>query len=183
MIRSNHLMSLFLILSLIGGSLLQLTVPALSASEREKSGVTKTDGNHDNPKDEEKGLRFRLSQGVDQPEARPTSNLAPAVPLSEDETANVLKRLPPIKTEASDETEFALRERSLPPPNTGKTIPVSFPASENISRPETTATGPLEVVRCAPVGDVPLAPNLSITFSQPMVAVTSRSKRSSSKRK
>ena len=32
--------------------------------------------------------------------------------------------------------------------------------------------GPLEVLRYAPEGDVPLAPNLSVTFNQPMVALT-----------
>src|SRR5205085_3112338 len=41
-------------------------------------------------------------------------------------------------------------------------------------RPDQTTVGPLEVVRYSPEGDVPLAPNLSVTFSQPMVAVTSQ---------
>jgi len=34
--------------------------------------------------------------------------------------------------------------------------------------------GPLEVVRQSPEGDVPIAPNLSVTFSQPMLAVSSQ---------
>ena len=36
------------------------------------------------------------------------------------------------------------------------------------------ATKPLEVLRWMPEGEVPLAPELSVTFSQPMVAVTSQ---------
>src|SRR5262249_31366254 len=36
-----------------------------------------------------------------------------------------------------------------------------------------TEAGPLEVLRHAPDGDVPIAPHVSLTFSQPMVAVTS----------
>ena len=59
--------------------------------------------------DEDEGLRFRLSEGTDQPEVRPATNLAPATSLSNAETEAVLKRLPPIKSETSDETDFALR--------------------------------------------------------------------------
>ena len=36
-------------------------------------------------------------------------------------------------------------------------------------RPDAAPAGPLEVLRRMPEGDVPLAPHLSITFSQPMV--------------
>ena len=41
------------------------------------------------------------------------------------------------------------------------------------ARPDAAAAGPLEVLRRMPEGDVPLAPHLSITFSQPMVALDS----------
>src|SRR5450432_947572 len=85
--------------------------------------------------DEEEGLRFRLSQAMDQPEAQPTSKAAPTTMLSDVETANILKRLAPIKAENVDEQEFAGRERSLPPPRTGQTISVSFPPADNIAPP------------------------------------------------
>src|SRR5205807_5587690 len=49
-----------------------------------------------------------------------------------------------------------------------------FPAPSEMARPEQTASGPLEVVRYSPAGEVPIAPNLSVTFSQAMVAVTSQ---------
>jgi uncharacterized protein YfaS (alpha-2-macroglobulin family) len=173
MVRFNRLISLVLVLSLTCGSFLQLSVNALGASERNLKGVVTTASN-DVAKDVQKGLRFRLSQGIDQPESRPASNLAPTTSLSENETENVLKRLPAIKIEASDEQEFALRDRSLPPPRTGKIINVAFPPAENISSPETKEAGPLEVLRYAPEGDVPLAPQLSVTFSQPMIAVSSQ---------
>jgi uncharacterized protein YfaS (alpha-2-macroglobulin family) len=124
--------------------------------------------------DKEEGLRFRLSEAAEQPEARPVTNAVPATPLSDSETEAILKRLPPIKTEASDETEFALREKSLPPPRTGTTVMQPFPAPNQMATPEQTTTGPLEVVRYSPEGDVPIAPDLSVTFSQPMVAVTSQ---------
>ena len=126
-------------------------------------------------KDENKGLRFRLSQGAEQSESATASNVATASPLSDSETQNVLKRLPPIKAEATDEQDFALREKSLPPPRTGQTINISFPPPVPTSLPDiATASGPFEVLRFSPEGEVPIAPQLSVTFSQPMVAVTSQ---------
>jgi uncharacterized protein YfaS (alpha-2-macroglobulin family) len=120
------------------------------------------------------GLHFRLSEGAEQPEARPATNLVPSTSLSDVETEAVLKRLPPIKSETSDETEFARRAQSLPPPRTGITVMQPFPAANELAAPDSTPAGPLEVVRYSPEGEVPIAPNLSVTFSQPMIAVTSQ---------
>lgn len=128
----------------------------------------------DEETDQEKGLRFRLSEAPGQPEARPISTVANATPLSDAETQAILRRLPPIKTEPSDEADFALREKSLPPPRTGQTIKQSFPAPGEMTRPDQTMAGALEVIRYSPEGEVPIAPNLSVTFSQPMVAVSSQ---------
>src|SRR5205085_3490097 len=90
------------------------------------------------------GLQFRLSEGVGQPERQDKVTQAPATHLSESEIQNVLKRLPPVKAEAGDDQEFAMRDRSLPPPRTGKTINVSFPSSEPAPTPEQAAAGPVE---------------------------------------
>ncbi len=119
------------------------------------------------------GLRLRLSEGAERPSAQPTVPLAPASPLSEAETQAVLNRLPPLPAAAGDVEEFALPKESLPPPRTGKTVEEPFPPPATPEAPETGEAGPLEVVRYAPEGDVPLAPYLSVTFSQPMVALTS----------
>ncbi|HWT03872.1 MAG TPA: DUF6049 family protein, partial [Pyrinomonadaceae bacterium] len=119
------------------------------------------------------GLQFRLSQGAGQPEARANAPVADAARLSDAEVQSVFKRLPPVKAEQGDQQDFALRDKSLPPPRTGRTVNVSFPSSEPVPTPERSAAGPLEVLRFSPEGEVPLAPQMSITFSQPMVAVTS----------
>jgi len=119
------------------------------------------------------GLKFRLSEGTegaDRREALPTPQTSP---LSDDAVNNLLRRLPPIKTDPDDETGFAMRDRSLPPPKTGETINSAFPPADGGEKPEPTATGVLEVVRFAPEGELGLAPHLTVTFSQPMVAVTS----------
>ena len=122
-----------------------------------------------------KGLRFRLSEGKEQPAPQTETPVAQAKRLSDSEAENILKRLPPVKAEAGDEQDFALRERSLPAPRTGKIINAVFPQPVEMAAPDVAANAaPLEVLRHSPEGEVPLAPQLSVTFSQPMVAVTSQ---------
>ncbi len=120
------------------------------------------------------GLRFRLSEAPEQAEKRAINKVAVATVLSAAETEKILNRLPAIAAEPTDEAAFALRERSLPPPRTGRTIEQAFPPPIPIAAPEEKNVGPLEVLRFSPEGDVPIAPNLSVTFSQPMVAVSSQ---------
>src|SRR5713226_1215809 len=138
------------------------------------SSSNQTTSSDDEGADKEEGLRFRLSEAPGQPEARPVSKVAKATMLSDAETQAILSRLPPIKAEPSDEAEFALREKSLPPPRTGATLLQPFPAPNEMAGPDQKATGPLEVVRYSPEGDVPIAPSLSVTFSEAMVAVSSQ---------
>src|SRR5947209_8182935 len=164
-------LSLSLILFTFLGS-----IPKINAAPTSKSSVSESDADEDDTQNGDSvknGLQFRLSEGAGQPERKGDVNVAPAARLSEGEIQNVLKRLPPVKAESGDDQEFAMRDRSLPPPRTGKTINVSFPSSEPQPTPEQKTAGPLEVLRFAPEGDVPIAPQLSITFSQPMVDVTS----------
>ena len=87
--------------------------------------------------------------------------------------ARLLSRVPPLVEQALDHEPFALRDGSLPPPRTGRTVADVFPPPAAREGIDVTPAGPLQVVRRGPEGDVPLAPSLSVTFSQPMVAVTS----------
>jgi uncharacterized protein YfaS (alpha-2-macroglobulin family) len=121
----------------------------------------------------EKGLRFRLSEGVEKSEPPADNNAALATRLPESEAQQILERVPPIKSEDTDEQDFALRDRSLPPPRTGQTISAAFPPPVPSTLPDQVSSGPLEVLRVSPEGEVALAPQLSVTFSQPMVALTS----------
>lgn len=122
------------------------------------------------------GLRFRLSEGTEKIEApAPTPAVAAATSLSEVETRKLLARLPALKLEEEDTVAFKLRERSLPPPRAGETIQAAFAAPTSNAPPAPTNTNALlEVTRFAPEGEVTLAPMLSVTFSQPMVAVSSQ---------
>jgi hypothetical protein len=118
------------------------------------------------------GLRFRLGEGSEETVAPGKISRVPAEPLADAETRAVLRRLPPFAAEP-EARDFALREGSLPPPRTGKTIQDAFPPPVPVAAPEAAEAGPLSVLRHTPGGDVPLAPSLSVTFSQPMVAVSS----------
>jgi len=120
------------------------------------------------------GLKFSLSEGVEGAENRETPEPANADPLSQGETSNLLNRLPKIITEDGDKTDFAKRAGSLAAPKTGKRIPVKFPVSETRDAPNVNNDQALEVTRFSPEGDVALAPDLSVTFSHPMVSVTSQ---------
>ncbi len=122
----------------------------------------------------ENGLKFRLSEGAagvgNRSVTPPTSGEA----LSENQTSNLLKRLPEIKPDKSDQTDFAKRAGSLPAPKTGKTINVRFPSDEGRGTSKVNTGNVLDVMRYSPEGAVNLAPDLNVTFSQPMVAVSSQ---------
>lgn len=119
------------------------------------------------------GLGFRLSNAddeADRPRARTTS---PSTPLAAADAKKMAARLPPLKAEPDDAKDFAMRAKSIPAPRPGKTVTEPFPPPPGPPPATPPAAGPLTVERHAPEGAVTLAPNVSLTFSQPMVAVTS----------
>jgi uncharacterized protein YfaS (alpha-2-macroglobulin family) len=120
------------------------------------------------------GLTFRLSEGQEGAETREKQQLPPTDPLSESDASGLMKRLPAIKAEPDDVTDFAKRAGTLPAPKTGKMIPVKFPSDDQRGTPKVNPGTSLEVVRYSPEGEVSLAPDLNVTFSQPMVAVSSQ---------
>ena len=160
MIRLRHHISLLLLICLVTANVAPFGAPVLAKTKLAHGREDSSSAKDRELKNQSQGLRFRLSQAADQPEAVATPNITATEPLSESETANILSRLPPMKADASDEQEFKVRERSLPPPRTGKTISVAFPAVQNVAPPETGSRGLLEIVRYSPEGDVALAPNL-----------------------
>jgi alpha-2-macroglobulin len=119
------------------------------------------------------GLLIRLSNADPAAADREPTTLAEATPLDPAQTTKVLDRLPKLAAEPGDQQDFAMRKGSLPPPRTGATVLGAFPPKPVTAGATPRPKGPLSVVRFAPEGDVPLAPHLSVTFSHPMVAVTS----------
>ena len=117
------------------------------------------------------GLQMALSEGAETAATPAPALVAVAQPLPADQVQAILDRLPPLTPAPADTTEFAVRATSLPAPRTGVTVLDTFPPPATPTPPE-PAAGPVELLRYAPQGDVPLAPYLSVTFNQPMVALT-----------
>lgn len=114
------------------------------------------------------GIGFRLRNADPAPDVRPAA--PPATKLSDAEIQRLLARLAPLKPEPGDAKSFALRGKSLPPPRPGNTESKPFPPAESSPAPS-VSRGPLTVTRKQPAGDVPLAPFLAVSFSEPMVAL------------
>lgn len=131
------------------------------------------------PDENTKGLQFRVSEvhaaaGEDSPEA-PS---APSVPLSDEQLRQLFSGLPPIEPLADDRQPSALRDSSTPPPRSGETVLPAWPPEGEVELPEAEAgdqsEGELRVLRHSPEGEVQLAHQLSITFSQPMITISSQ---------
>ena len=104
-------------------------------------------------------------------ESSPTPSQGDGEELSDAEIRAVIDRLPPWDVDDTGAADFRRPVDSLPPPRTGETVDRPFPAGPDIEAP-VVDPGPLEVLRAQPEGDVDLAPFISITFSQPMVPLS-----------
>ena len=117
---------------------------------------------------------FTLSEG--QPDwdggaARPPR--AQTTPLMPEQLRTLLGRLPPVQEQEGDVEQVRLPDQSLPPPRPGVEAALPFPPPQAAALPDDLANTALTVLRFSPQGDVPLAPQLSVTFNQPMVPLTS----------
>ncbi|KAA3645374.1 MAG: hypothetical protein DWQ07_12970 [Chloroflexi bacterium] len=120
------------------------------------------------------GLTITLSEGQSQPQDIVPVTLAQGVPLTDEEIQAILDRVPALETEPGDVTDFNFPVDLLPPPLTGETIEEAFPPPD-LLEPVTVSAGPLEVLRFAPEGEVPIAPFINVTFNQPMVPLATLS--------
>ena len=82
----------------------------------------------------------------------------------------ITARLPVWQDNGTQQQSFRWPIQSSPPPRTGETINEPFPPTET-TPVEPVDNGPLKVLRYQPIGDVPIAPYIAITFDQPMVSV------------
>lgn len=119
--------------------------------------------------DESPGFQVNLGPGQSEPDQAEGVPIATSEPLTEDEIQQVLMRMPSLIVDSSDQVDFNLPAEPIPPPRTGDTIEEPFPLPETTAAPTEVTAGPLEVLRYAPEGEIPLAPFLNVTFNQPMV--------------
>ncbi len=93
----------------------------------------------------------------------------PGEPLTPAEIDAILARLPVLPEQPDLQSEFKIAQQPIPPPRAGETITEPFPPEPDIvSQPE-VESGPLQVLRFSPEGEIPIAPFISVTFNQPMV--------------
>jgi len=122
--------------------------------------------------EEEAHLRISLSKGQQQTGVEESVPLATGEPLDDSEVNAIFDRLPDLTSAPSDVEDFNLPDRPLPPPRTGEVVDEPFPPPPVDVTPPAVAEGPLEVLRYAPEGEIPIAPFLNVTFNQPMVPLT-----------
>jgi uncharacterized protein YfaS (alpha-2-macroglobulin family) len=117
------------------------------------------------------GLIIHLSDGQDVPAV--IDQLVPVrgEALTDEEIQAIIDRLTPWVEDQDLGVDFRLPDAILPPPVTGDTIPETFPTSLELAGPEPVFGEELEVLRYAPEGEVAIAPFISVTFNQPMIAL------------
>jgi uncharacterized protein YfaS (alpha-2-macroglobulin family) len=112
-----------------------------------------------------------LSEGQAQPQIIETLPVTYGEPLTDEEIQRILNRLPNIGSEPDDQVDFKIPEEPIPAPLTGETITEQFPPPPILLEPKPEVSGPLEVLRYAPEGEISIAPFINITFNQPMVPI------------
>ncbi len=115
------------------------------------------------------GIDVELSDGQSRPQTVDALPVATGEALSSDEIGSLLARLPDLWVAPVDQADFNLPQDVLPPPRPGNTVKETFPPLETEPTPGAIEAGPLQVLRFAPEGEIPIAPFISITFNQPMV--------------
>lgn len=122
------------------------------------------------------GLVIELEDGVPPPPPEVEAAPAPKIDmraLSADEAKPLIARLPAIGAKDGDVKRFALRASTRKLPLSGAQTKGVFPPKIDRPKPPKPKIPPLRIERVQPTGEVGLAPHVSVTFSQPMVPVSS----------
>ena len=94
--------------------------------------------------------------------------------LTEAEAAALLHRVPELSAGQRPPSSLSLPTARRNPPPVGDLEAVAFPPDEQLGVPEEIADRTLQVVRYSPAQDVDRAAGISLTFSLPMVPLTSQ---------
>ena len=122
-----------------------------------------------NDQTEKYSINIELSEGQSQPQTVDLQTPAIGDPLSQEEIDLILSRLPALTPAPDEQVDFNLPQEALPPPRPGEIIKVTFPSFETEPTPGALDSGPLQVLRVSPEGEIPIAPFISVTFNQAMI--------------
>lgn len=166
------LMILAIIIAAVGGIMLWAgrPQPGTTTSGNVDINITEAPSGGDDVQDNSYRIGVELSDGKPQPEMTEALPLATGEPLSPAEIESILARLPALTTDSGG-VDFNFPTEILPPPRPGNTVTEMFPPLETESGPGEVEAGPLQVLRFSPEGEIPIAPFVSVTFNQPMVAL------------
>ncbi|HMZ81367.1 MAG TPA: Ig-like domain-containing protein, partial [Acidobacteriota bacterium] len=122
-----------------------------------------------------RGLRFRLHSESAPPVSAITSRAkSPAIWLDATTSTNLLRQVPNLlQPPLLNLPRFRFPDKITAPPQGQVTKTTIFSPQASLAVPETPGAGPLKVLRYMPQGEVEQAVALSVTFSQPMVALSS----------
>ncbi|MCJ7703506.1 MAG: MG2 domain-containing protein [Anaerolineales bacterium] len=134
-----------------------------------ESTIITTEGSPPQPEETSSQFSILLSAGQAHPQELEPIQQVTGEPLTASEVNLILSRLPGVAPEPDDTVEFNLPEEILPPPRSGDLLDETFPSSIDEEAQVSEPVGPLEVLRYSPEGDIPIAPFMNVTFSQPMV--------------
>lgn len=164
-----------LTLVLVSGALLYLrgrqSVPPVAGEPTPTMGATASPADDTETQLEKYSISIALSEGQDQPQPVDVMPATDGEPLSPDEISQFLARLPALPPDSAQQTSFNLPPESPPPPRPGNTVEAVFPPFETEPVVGADEAGTLKVLRFSPEGEIPLAPFISVTFNQPMVAL------------
>ena len=120
-------------------------------------------------------LRIELEERTEAtPSAATDLTHAPVRSLTEAEASALFQKVPELSPRQRPSTDLSLPiDRRIPPP-VGGVEAVSFPPDEQMGAPRELAGHTLQVVRYSPAQDVDQATGISLTFSLPMVPLSSQ---------
>ena len=123
-------------------------------------------------KTQDAGIDFRLRDGDRRKASNERLKPSPATMLSDADADAILKRVPALPNDGSDQVPFRAPENSLPPPRAGVTVPATFPPAPAGQKPAVDA-GPIAVRSITPNGEVGPIDRITVSFNQPMVPLSS----------
>jgi uncharacterized protein YfaS (alpha-2-macroglobulin family) len=118
---------------------------------------------------------FSITAGTPAADPAASTPVVTGTPVPPGVLAEILRRLPAWDGAAGSAADYRWPTASSTRPAAGTTTKQSFPAETDSQNPPAaptvSSTGPVRVLRVQPQGSVAVAPFVSVTFDQPMVAV------------
>ena len=118
------------------------------------------------------GIDFRLRDGDRRKASYERLKPGPVTMLSDTDADAILKRVPALPKDETDQLPFRAPENSMPPPRPGATVPSMFPPAPAGQKPAVDA-GPLAIRSITPNGEVGPIDRITVNFNQPMIPLSS----------